>query len=277
MLDYEGLVNYDYQRPDVVSSHVAINREENTGSFLPEYPQDCFGTLALTLEWSRLMLPRQPPTADLLSSDKIFIQSRLHLDSGKIDPTLELPRFRITRTRHARIQLEDNSPVQFVIPVINRVLTELLEQAGFKQFQETSLAQYQRRFILRSGGLLRACYFLRQSPYYEFLRLMSDCSNSNLVGWLLKEKRRALHHIDLHKALDLAIPDMTDSHLKKAASLPEEAMQLIRLQLLERGFQLSCSFCSSKLWYRAEDVGQVFTCQRCYEQQPVESNPLWLL
>jgi hypothetical protein len=106
---------------------------------------------------------------------------------------------------------------------------------------------------------------------------MSNCNaDTALLGWLLKNpKRRAMHQLAIHDAINTS-GVKTDDSLGTSEVLPVEARHLITLQLLERGFQLSCSICSAKLWYRAEDVGQAFTCQRCYENQRLISNPHWL-
>jgi hypothetical protein len=107
--------------------------------------------------------------------------------------------------------------------------------------------------------------------------LANGKSNDALPGWLLKNPtRRAIHQPDIFRALDKLLPEKTDEYLKQVEILPEEVQELLRLELLERGFQLRCRFCSALVWYRADEVGQFFRCQRCYEEQRLPTNPIWL-
>jgi hypothetical protein len=101
---------------------------------------------------------------------------------------------------------------------------------------------------------------------------MSDNSNDHLPGRVLND-RRVLPQSDLWQDLPVATKD----YLKNCASkLPDSAVHLITHELLERGFQLKCSQCSSTDWYRAEEVGQRFRCHRCYKEQLIETNEPWL-
>lgn len=299
--DYRELIFYDYERPYVQRSHRSIIREANSCSFLPEYPRDTHGTLGLTIEWPTLMLPPERCVADLVSSDSIHPSAVFHVASGRIDAPPNRPRFRINASRYARVQVDDQSPVQFVVPSINKVLTALFQQAGFHDFREASHAQYQHAFINRSGAFEKACHFLQTPPYCELLKLLSNNSDSNQPGWLIgrtkqgkqdigvpreseeardknPDARRAIHHLDLLRFLetpDKLFPKDTEGYLRIAESLQHEVTELLELQLLERGFRLRCSSCSHDPWYRSDDVGQVFRCQRCYQEQRVISNPMW--
>lgn len=100
--------------------------------------------------------------------------------------------------------------------------------------------------------------------------LLANNKNHSLPGWILKDpNRRAIRQMEISSTLKKPVP-------ADAQTLPPEASQLLKLGLLERGFQLSCQFCSALLWYRAEDVGQNFRCHRCYEDQRLQNNPVWL-
>jgi hypothetical protein len=299
--DNRELIFYDYERPFVQRSHRSIMREGNTCSFLPEYPRDTHGTLGLTIEWPTMMLPPERCVADLVSSDSIHPSAVLHMASGRSDVPPNRPRFRIAASRYARVQVDDQSPVQFAVPSIDKVLTALLEQAGLHGFQRASHAQYQHAFIRRSGSFEKACRFLQTPPYFELFDLLSNYGNPNLPGWLIgsrakqsrkemeeearqetREKnadvRRAVNHFDVWQFLkspDQRFPSNIEGYLKIAERLPKEVAELLELQLLERGVQLRCSSCSYDPWYRSDDVGQDFRCQRCYQEQRVISNPMW--
>lgn len=275
---YDDLTLYDSERAHLRSKHVLITRNGNDCSFLPDYPLESHGTLATTLEWPTLMLPRNPKLADEVSSERIQTWPRVLSGPKEIPKPLDMVRCRITDTRHVRFQVSDNTPIRLVVPPLRRVLETLFVQAGFQGLQDSSHAQYQNAFIKRCGSLPEASHILKTSPYREFLTLLAKINKGPaLLGRVLKQpKRRALFQSELYNALNRPVASATEDYLKTAETLPPEASQLIKLQLLERGFELNCSSCSATIWYRAEEVGQTFRCQRCYEEQALQTNSLWL-
>lgn len=272
------LVFYDYERPHLLREHIVVTRDGRSCSILAPYPESTFGSLALTLDWHWFMLPPRRELTELVSRETFGAYWPHHFAPGAMPLPRGRPRLRVAASRHIRLQLDGNSPVHFNHPTVSQMLQTLFESANLTRFQEGSHAQYQRAFIKRAGSLYEAGRLLKTSPYHELFALLSNCKvNRTIPGWLLKDPpRRALHQLALYKTLNLAAPDRTEEYFKAAESLPKEALELLKLDLMERGFQLSCSFCSSKLWYRAEEVGQVFKCHRCYEDQRVISNSLWL-
>lgn len=271
--DYAELLEYDLERPYLQRKHLLITRQDDTYSFLPESVVQTDGALALTLEWPTLMLPRRRSLADLVSDDRLL---KLLGPEWRKTPSeqLDTPRCRIIDTRHVRFQLEDSTPVRFTVPQIGQILQQLFEDVGFRQFRDSSQAQYQNAFIKNCGSLLKACLILRKSSTRNLLTLLADNQNRSLPGWILKEPpRRALNQVEISKILRR---DPIAEHSTDAQALPDAASQLLSISVLERGFQLSCQFCSALLWYRAEEVGQNFTCHRCYQNQVVRTNPLWL-
>jgi len=275
---YDDVTLYDSERSHLQKRHVLITRNGNDCSFLPDYPLERYGNLATTLEWPTLMLPRNQRLAEEVSDERIQNWPRAFSRGDEIPKPLQTLKCRITDTRHVRFQLSDNSPIRLTIPTMNRVLERLLDEAGFGEVHESNHAQYQHAFIKRCGSLPDACHILKTSPYRELLTLLaSSQNNSALLGRPLKEpRRRALFQSELWSKLNRPVPLQTEEYLKESERLPPEASQLIRLQLLERGFELTCSLCSATIWYRAEEVGQTFRCHRCYEQQQVHTNPMWL-
>jgi hypothetical protein len=272
---YDALILYDYERPQMQRKHVAIGEKDNVCSFLPEYPENTFGTLGLTLEWPKLMLPSRRTNAALVSPGIKQTWSPLFVSQDDTRHPLDLLRFRITNSRYARLQIDNDSPVDFRVPSLKDILAALLQEAGVTHFREAHHSQYQRVLLGRSGSLESACILLKSSGYRELFKVLSNGTNQQLPGRPL-DGRRVLPQTDLCKILYVALPSKTEDYLQTASSLPEAASHLIRLQLLERGFQLNCLHCSSTKWYRAEDVGQLFRCQRCYKEQLIESNPPWL-
>lgn len=277
-INYDELIAYDCERPTIERSHVMITREANTCSFLPAFPPETLGSLSLTLEWPAITLPRRPGIADLISGEKIQTQPFYYSRSEEAPLPLQTARFRITNNRNVRLQLGDRSPVRFVVPTVMQVFEALFREGGFMKFQESNHSQYQKAFIKRAGDLAGACHLLHDPPYREFLRLLSNCkADAELPGWLMKNPiRRSMHQQAIYEALKNPIPEKDDDSFITTEVLPDEAQRLIALELMERGFQLSCSLCSATLWYRAEDVGQRFTCHRCYEEQLLSINPFWL-
>jgi hypothetical protein len=273
---YGALIQYDYKRPYIQQRDVLINQEGSDCSFLPEFPQSTFGTLALTLEWPELMLPRRRSIATLISSARAGTWSPLLSSPEEVKPPLDLLRFRLTLDRYARVQINDASPLRFSVPSVKAVLSTLLEQAGYGELRDAHHSQYQREFIGRSGSLESASRLLGCSPYREFFKLMSDKTNDQRPGRVL-DALRVLPQSELWKELQGNLPEATKDYLRLCASkLPDSAIRLIALELLERGFQLNCSQCSSTSWYRAEEVGQRFRCHRCYREQLIETNEPWL-
>jgi hypothetical protein len=277
MSSYQNLALYDYERPSLYRKHAPINQRDDRCSFLPEYPEQMFGTLALTIEWPSLMLPPRDVSAALVSGEKKPTWFPLMRSTESTVRDLELLRFRITSQRSARIQLSDDSPVEFCLPSLKQILLATLVPAGFSRLEEAHHAQYQRAFVERSGSLERACMFLVEPPYKEFFALM-ESNKKNSLGWLLKDppSRRALHQADIFSALGANLPRTTAEYFDSGETLPREASELLALRLLERGFQLRCDFCSSLNWYIAEEVGQTFQCRRCYSEPRIKSNPMWL-
>jgi len=275
--NYEAMTLYDFERPHLQRNHVPIIQESDDCSFLPEYPEKTFGTLGLTIECPSLMSPRSQTNAALISGEKKLTVSSAFGSTDNGQPRSDLLRFRITNARYPRLQINDDSPVRFRVPSLENILTAMLQEKGYR-LREGQHSQYQQTFIKRAGSLDHACRFLGSSRYREFFSLMSNGKDQNLSGWLLKDppKRRALHQATLYSAFGKNLPGKTNDYFNTGESLPEEAVALIDLQLLERGFQLLCRSCSAKSWYPAEEVGQSFRCRRCYSDQKVRSHPLWL-
>ena len=142
------------------------------------------------------------------------------------------------------------------------------------------MRKYQKGFIKRVGDLVSACQLLRDSPHRDVLKLLANTDtkqNPKLPGWVLKQpKRRALRQAELWTAFGRALAEHSHSSSDEGENLPEEVKYLLDRELLERGFQITCSLCSAQEWYRAEEVGQSFSCHRCYENQKLRSNPTWL-
>jgi hypothetical protein len=224
------------------------------------------------------MLPRAHSLAASVSSETFRTWPRVLSGPNEPPEPLDLLRCRITDTRHVRFQLRDNTPIRLVVPSFHQVLATLFAGAGFQGVQDSSHAQYQNAFIKRCGSLLEATHILKTSPYRGFLTLLANLKqNAALLGRVLKEpKRRALFQSELYQAFNQPVASATADYLKSAETLPAEAAKLIKLQLLERGFELNCSSCSATVWYRAEEVGQTFRCQRCYDEQTLQTNSLWL-
>lgn len=275
---YDDVIVYDCERPVIERSHVLITRRANTCSFLPSFPAETLGSLALTLEWPVTTFPRRRGIADLISCEKIQTSPHFYPRSEEAPLPLQSARFRITNSRDVRLQLGDRSPVRFIVPTVIQVVETIFREGGFTKFQESNHSQYQKAFINRAGDLASACDLLRDSPYREFFRLLSNCkADPDLPGWLIKNPmRRSMHQLAICKALRKPILKSDDDSLVSSEALPDDARRLIELELIERGFQLSCASCSAKLWYRAEEVGQGFSCHRCYEKQRLSTNPFWL-
>ncbi len=190
-----------------------------------------------------------------------------------------MPRFRITNDRFLEIQINSEEPIIFTRPSPEHVVETLFTSVGFSRIELSNTARYHKIFIERSGSLEEAARYLATPTYRELFEVLSDNGNKSRPGWILDypSKRRTLHHLYLRNLLRESTPSETKKYFDTISDeLPEEAIQLLEKNLLERGFLLTCTTCSFKSWYPAEHVGQTFECSRCFQSQVYRTNPLWL-
>jgi hypothetical protein len=279
VLPHDYLVFYDYARPSIAEGRVVVAKDGSQYSFIPKLPQEnSSGEYTVTLGWNGLMVPPN----SILVHDRISADSITDLASfryAKARLSSPVPRFRITKDRYLKVQINSEQPVEFNKPAPEEIVETLFSCGGFSRVERSSAAKYHLSFIHRTGSFEEAIHYLANSSYRELLTLLSDNSNRNRPGWILDEpsKRRALHHLHLRQVLGTVTPPETTEYFKTDSDkLPEEALDLLKKNLLERGFLLKCSSCSFNSWYPAEHVGQTFECARCFQAQVYESNPLWL-
>jgi hypothetical protein len=194
-------------------------------------------------------------------------------------PPPMIPRFRVTLSRYVRVQVSKEEPLRFTIPTPAAVFGTLFQRAGLPEMEESNSAQYERVFIERASSIQEAGKLLRDQKTKKLFDILSDNGNPNLPGLVFSHpsKRRAIGHFELVKAFGETLPVDTKTYSKSPDfPLPLAAADLLKRNLLERGLLLSCGVCSYKCWYPVDAVGQGFTCGRCYQSQPVSSNPVWL-
>lgn len=164
-------------------------------------------------------------------------------------------------------------------PSFERVVNLLFHDGGFSQVEQSNTAKYHINFIRRAGDLEQAANYLVHTPFKDLLSLLADNRSRNQPGWIIEEpsKRRAINHLHLYQILGRRIPTETVEYFNTVSDeLPEEMIDLLKKNLLERGFLLKCLSCGYRSWYPAGSIGQRFQCSRCFETQVYESNPLWL-
>ncbi len=271
---YEGTIFYSYNKLPVAEEQTIVTGNNLSFSFIPKFPEKVsMGVSTITLRWNNLMLPHSPHQfiQNNISSEII---SRLIRASDIV-----LPRFRVTKERYLAIQNMSSKAIAFNKPATDQIVQTLFVNGDFPRTEQSIAARYHTNFINRCGSLANAAYYLATSPYRELLEILSDNSNKNKLGWILENpsERRAVHHLHLREILRNATPSETKKYFNTVSDeLPTEAFDLLEKGLLERGFLLSCTSCSYKLWYPAERVGQTFECARCFQSQVYNSNPLWL-
>lgn len=236
----------------------------------------------MTLRWDELLLPSAPALRDLVSSQVVGLLHTFTYEGRRpssIEQTFPLKQFRIEQNRSLRVQVNATEPVAFNCPSPQSVIETLFHAGGFSRVEMSSTARYHQHFVDCAGGLEQAARYLATSPYQELLELLSNNQDKQKKGWILKEpgKRRVLHHLDLLETLQTPIPAETRAYFNTIVDrLPSEVIQLLQQHILERGFLLPCQSCSFQSWYLAEQVGQTFTCSRCYKMQVCVTNPVWL-
>lgn len=280
---YEKLVFYSYARPCFQRERVSIINDGSKFMFIPKLQVSTMhftGECTSTLEWNGLMLPQNDDLVqNKISSAKIqgFLPS---WKNGRRvnEQAIIMSRFRITRERYLEIQINDETPVEFLRPSPEQVFETLFTAAGFSRIEQSSTARYHANFINRAGSLQDATHYLTTTPYRELFEVLIDNENKNKPGWILDpSKRRVLHHLHIREILGALTPSATNKYFDTVSDeLPDTAIDLLKKKLLERGFLLKCSACSFRSWYPVEHVGQTFECARCFHSQIYESNPLWL-
>ncbi|HEY6186751.1 MAG TPA: hypothetical protein VIW80_03660 [Pyrinomonadaceae bacterium] len=251
-------------------------------AFISPLPQQDFksGSIyAVTLEWAGMMMPQSKALLDSLIAPQAIENTFYHLKKDNETQRFPVPKFRITKEHHLRAQFNSNQPIEFSKPSPDQTFSILFQSAGFLHIENSSAARYHKEFVRRAGNLEIASTYLQKPPYLGLLNLLSNNRNESLSGWIINSpvKRRALSHLHLLEALGSQVPSDTKTYFNTISDLlPEEAVELLEKELLERGFLLKCQACSFSAWYPVDHVGQTFECYRCFQSQIFHSNPLWL-
>ena len=275
---FSYLIFYDFIRPSLREDRVLMLEQGTKYSFLPNLPPKRFsGEYTLKLEWSGLMMPRSETLIQKEISNEV-LQTYYRGQTG-LEASPLIPRFRIAKDRFLKIQVGEEKPIVFNKPSFERVVNLLFYDGGFSLVEQSNTAKYHVNFIRRAGDLEKAANYLANTPFKDLLALLADNKSRDQYGWVIEEpsKRRVLHHLHLYQILGRRIPSETVEYFNTISDeLPEEVVDLLQKNLLERGFRLKCLSCGYRSWYPAERVGQHFQCSRCFETQVYESNPLWL-
>lgn len=271
---FSYFIFYDYIRPSLQVDRVLMLEQGTMYSFLPKLPENIFsGEYTLKLEWDGLMMPRHETLIQKEISNEVLLIFPFVKDSPPI------PRYRIAKDRFLKMQISQEKPVTFNKPSFEQVVSLLFHNGGFPQIEQSNTAKYHLNFIRRAGGLAAAANYLANAPFKDLLSLLADNKSKDQHGWVISEpsKRRVLNHLHLYQSLARRMPTETIEYFKTISDeLPEEVVDLLKKELLERGFLLKCLSCGYRSWYPAGNVGQHFQCSRCFETQVYESNPLWL-
>ncbi len=192
---------------------------------------------------------------------------------------ITLPQFRITRERYLKIKIDKQEPLDFNIPSLKQVAETFFDAGNFSHLEISGAGKYQQQFVQRAGSLEKAVHYFTIPLYRDlFELLMHNKNDKTKLGKVLKnEERRALHHIELCKQLGKCLPEDLQSYFRKECDeLPQEAIELLDKDLLERGFLLRCETCSFEAWYPIDRIGRSFECSRCFTMQVYKTNPIWL-
>jgi hypothetical protein len=275
---FSYFIFYDYIRPSLQEDRVLMLEQGTKYSFLPKLPDNSFsGEYTLKLEWSGLMMPRNKRLIQEEVSNEVL--QTFYLGQTSLEASPPIPRFRMAKDRFLKMQIGQEKPIMFNKPSFERVVDRLFYDGGFHQIEQSNTAKYHANFIRRAGDLEKAANYLANSPFRDLLTLLADNRSKNQRGWIIAEpsKRRVLNHLHLYQSLGRRMPTETVEYFNTVSDkLPEEVVDLLKKELLERGVLLKCLSCGYLSWYPVQSVGQGFQCSRCFETQVYESNPLWL-
>jgi hypothetical protein len=152
------------------------------------------------------------------------------------------------------------------IPAISyeQAVAAPLHQAGY-ELEPSDKGRFQQRSLELARGLRFLAWCLRQR---ESARLLDLFFEHHLGTSPRADYRRAVTLNDLrnrlHDDLRAKRPRLRRPLLDRAEEwLVGWTDALLERGLLISGYVLACQRCAYRGWYRADDIGQQFTCERC--------------
>jgi hypothetical protein len=181
--------------------------------------------------------------------------------------------WRITRWGIAEIR-EIQRPALVALPAVRYqdALAAPLSEGGFK-VEASDKGRYQQRSLTLARGLRFLAWVLRQR---ESARLLDLFDEYHGTGSQPPDYRRAVRYDELEQALYSALRENRSrlrAPLRAQAQrwLREWADQMLERGLLVGGYVLACDECARRTFYKAEQVGQSFECQRCTHENLVSA------
>jgi hypothetical protein len=146
--------------------------------------------------------------------------------------------------------------VRLRFPEATEIFSTLLAESG-AAIEESDKGRYTRRMIQLWGDLSTLAEDLRTGPAGSLLSSwISDTVDGDLGR--IHQARKYLRLEDVLQITSLA---------------PTEARQLLdryqRSSIVTRGLVLKCGLCASTSFYRLEDIGPGFRCQRCRQENEI--------
>ena len=145
--------------------------------------------------------------------------------------------------------------VRLRFPGATEIFTTLLTQAGVT-LEESDKGRYTRRMIELWGGLSALADDLRTGPAWSLLTSwVSDTTDGDI--WRI-QGRNYLRLDDVSQTSGLAAGDarqLLDRHQHRS--------------IATRGLVLKCRLCARTSFYRLEDLGPGFRCERCRQENEI--------
>lgn len=268
---YDDFNEFDYELPFIEESHNIISKNKDNYEIVIN-GEEYAGTCIVKIKSSDFIFPYNKNIDKMLSNDAI--------ECYKDDYTSphEVRFLRITKDNCISLQYCGGGTVyNFNDIYLKKCFDTILNDAGYSNLELSSTGRYHKKYIRLSGGFTQALKYLTTEPYKQLFSTLSDNKAQQKPGWILKEiDRRVLNMFEIFKLFKIEEPKNYRELYRKIDYIPKEIKELQQKSILQRGFYLTCDYCSFNNWCFVEEVGQTFRCKRCNEEQVYDINPLWL-
>ncbi|MER6353695.1 hypothetical protein ABT186_18105 [Streptomyces sp. NPDC001634] len=217
-------------------------------------PSEAVGVQPDSCRWQvdvldpKAVLPARWALNDVITADGTSWGVRSSTSGISIDSHGRI--FTVTGTSLAQLLVQ----VRLRVPTARQVFSTLLAGAGVT-LEESDKGRYTRRMIELWGDFAALAADLKEGPAANLLS-----------GWISAGKEPGRVYQD-RKYLTLAdVRMMTGGSEESARQLLDGYLQR---SIATRGLLLTCGQCVGTGFYRLEDIGSHFRCQRCRQHNPI--------
>ncbi|MEU3441758.1 hypothetical protein ABZ755_15290 [Streptomyces griseoincarnatus] len=217
-------------------------------------PSEAAGTQPDSCRWQvdvldpKAVLPARWALNDVITADGTSWGVRSSTSGISIDSHGRI--FTVTGTSLAQLLVQ----VRLRLPTARQVFSTLLARAGVT-LEESDKGRYTRRMIELWGDFAALAADLKEGPAANLLS-----------GWISAGKMPGRVYQD-RKYLTLTdVRTITGGSEEGARQLLDGYLQR---SIATRGLLLTCGQCVGTAFYRLEDIGANFRCQRCRQHNPI--------